>query len=108
MDISLFPPYTALTIQDNPIHPDWGGICRTIPNLPKEQKEDIAKLVMEHHRLSLMTRMSSEAAINTLKKSNIPYTGKSTAGGKGVILNVNKLPADLQLVIARYVINNTV
>nr|QBK90408.1 MAG: BET bromodomain protein [Pithovirus LCPAC103] len=104
----FFPPYNLLVIQDTPIHPEWGGICRTIPGLPKKQKEDIGKLVMEHWRLSLMKRMPMVDAINTMKSSGIPYAGKSAAGGKGTTLTVNKLPSELQLVIARYVIKNTI
>ena len=106
-DIALFPPYNALVIQTDPIHPEWGGICRTVPSLPKHKKEDIAKIVMEHWRQSLMRRMSAEDAIATMKSSSIPYTGKPAASGKGTIFNVNKMPAELQIAIARYVIKNT-
>ena len=106
-DTSLFPPYNTLAIQTDPIHPEWGSICRTIPNLPKSKKEAIAKIVMEHRRLSLMRRMSAADASATMKSSGIPYGGKPAAGGKGTILNVNKMPAEVQLAIARYVIKNT-
>lgn len=104
---SLFPPYNALAIDTSVIHPDWGAIARTIPCLPKSIKEDIAKLIMEHYRLSLMTRMSAVDAINYMRTSGIPYGGKMTAGGKGIIFNVDRLPADLQLMVAKYVIKNT-
>lgn len=105
---SLFPPYNALAIKDDHIYPDWGGICRTIPGIPKSQKEDIAKLIMEHWRLSLMRQHAPENAIKSMLSSGIPYHGKTAAGGKGLIINVSKLPADLQMIIARYVINNTI
>lgn len=107
MDNSLFLPYNALAVDGSSIHPEWGGIARTIPNMPKEQKEDLAKLIMEHWRLGLMTRLSEADAIKHMKTSGIPYGGKTAGGGRGPIFNVNKLPAELQLIIAKYVIKNT-
>ena len=107
MDSSLFPPYNALAVDGTTVHPDWGAIVRTIPTMPKAQKEDIAKLIMEHWRLNLMTRMSETDAAEHMRSSSIPYTGKTGPGRRGVVFNVNKLPPELQLIIAKCVINYT-
>jgi len=107
MDNSLFPAYNTLAIDTTPIHPDWGAISRTIPAMNISQKQDIAKLIMEHWRLILRSRMSEEEAISTMRGSPIPFFGKSGPGGRGVIFNVNKLPAELQLIIAKCVVKYT-
>jgi len=107
MENSLFAGYESLAIDTTPIHPDWGAISRTVPTMTISQKQDIAKLILEHWRLNLLSRMTEEDAIDCMRKSSIPFSGKSGPGGRGVIFNVNKLPAELQLIIAKCVVNCT-
>jgi hypothetical protein len=86
--------YDELSELDKDIEIDDKLICRTIVGLEKKHSLIIYSLIIHHYYVT-----------EGKNPSNIPYSGKTLAGNKGINIIWSKLPSDLKIILAHYIDN---
>ena len=90
---------------------DANILCMTINNLPKEHIEFLYSLILNFYFIySLENGKSLEMAVNdiyclskTTRKNFLPFGGKLSSGGKGILYKFDDFPFSLKEIIVKYI-----
>lgn len=99
MAIPAFPLYDTLLATNVPGEEamDWALACSALAELPIEHLEILCALIIHH-----ATKETRELG---RRRQATPYGGKTFEAGKGVTFHLSLLPATLQKILYRYILN---